>query len=301
MSYIERKKGRTTGLIWGILLLCLGGVYVIQQYLYPSKVKVEVSVYPTILQVGDSLYFEETTPHPTTIQWVFGDGDFSSDSKGYHVYKKPGFYQLTYEINQKESQTFSIEVKPSVKENDGDYFTEIEAPTEAMQFENVMFRAITDKASLFSWKFGETGTIDAKEPFVVYAFQEAGEYEVYLYTDETAYPVVHSIRIYPSFENLNAELDVEEDYKTIDEDFKTHLQQIADGAPFNQHYNYLVDRYLCENENALVLVNTTKRNSFYYYCMGLRFDRKAFIESVKVGFNEEENCVTKLTIVQVSN
>ena len=94
---------------------------------------------------------------------------------------------------------------------------------------------------------------------------------------------------------------MEEGYKAIDDDFKTQLQQIADGAPFNQHYNYLVDKYLCKNENALVLVNTTKRNSFYYYCMGLRFDRKALIESVKVGFNEEENCVTKLTIVQVSN
>lgn len=301
MSYIEKTRKRITGIIVGILLLCLGGIYLIQQYLYPSEAKVDISVYPTVLQVGDSLYFGENTTPRAAIQWAFGDGDFSLDSKGYHTYKKPGFYQLVYQVNEREAQTFSIEVKPSTKENDGDYFTEIEAPSEAMQFENIMFRAITDKASLFSWKFGETGTIDAKEPFVVYAYQEVGEYEVYLYTDETAYPVIHRIRIYPSFENLNEELDVEEGYKAIDDDFKTQLQQIADGAPFNQHYNYLVDKYLCKNENALVLVNTTKRNSFYYYCMGLRFDRKALIESVKVGFNEEENCVTKLTIVQVSN
>lgn len=301
MSYIDKNKEKKWGLIGFVFLLCMGVVYIAQHYLNRSTYEATAFVYPTVLQVGDSLCFGEQVPNQQMIQWTFGDGDFSLVSKGYHQYKKPGYYQVVYAVNDKEIQTFSIEVTSSTKTDGGDYFTDIEAPSEGMQFENIMFRAKTDKASLFSWKFGETGTIDAKEPFVIYAFQEAGEYEVYLYTDETAYPVVHKITIYPSFENLNRELDVEEGYKAIDLDFKEHLQQIANGAPFNQHYNYLVTKYLCQNENALVLVNTNKRNSFYYYCMGLRFDRKAVIESVKVGLNEEVNCVTKLTIVQVSN
>lgn len=301
MSYIEKNKEKIILFIGVAFVLGFMTVYCVQKYLYQSMKKVEVSVYPSVLQVGDTLYFGEQTSHHFPKKWEFGDGNLSLETHGYHRYEKPGFYQVKYTVNEIDIQMFSIEVKPNTKEDSGDYFTEIEGPSEAMQFENVMFRAITDKASMFSWKFGETGTIDAKEPFAIYAYQEVGEFEVYLYTDETAYPVIHKITIYPSFKNLNDELDVEDRYKIIDNDFKDHLQQIADGASFNYHYNYLVNTYLCENENAVVRVNTTKHNSFYYYCMGLRFDRTASIQSVKVGFNERENCVTKLSIVQISN
>ncbi|MDR0224625.1 MAG: hypothetical protein LBI32_06165 [Myroides odoratus] len=300
MSYIKKNKEKLVLFIGGIFILCFVGTYVFQQQLNSTAWQGSVTVYPTTLQVGDTLFFKENAPNPSLRKWEFGDGDLSLEVLGYHQYKKPGFYQITYTANERDRQTFSIEVRPKTTSSNGDYFTEIDAPAEAMQFENVVFRAVTDKASLFSWKFGETGTIDAKEAFVIYAYQEAGEYEVYLYTDETAYPVVHKIKIHPSFKDLNEELNVEDDYKSIDNDIKDHLQQIANGAPFNQHYNYLVNTYLCQNENAVVLVNTTKRNSFYYYCMGLRFDRNVSIESVKAGFNEEANCVTKLNVIQTS-
>ncbi|WP_158961965.1 hypothetical protein [Myroides fluvii] len=301
MSYIKKNKERTILVIGITFILCFLVVYFFQKYFYSSKFSGEASVYPTVLQLGDTLYFSENPPSHSLKKWEFGDGDLSLEDKGFHLYKKPGFYQVMYTVNEKNIQAFSIEVKPNTKENYGDYFTEIDAPTEAMQYENVMFRAVTDKATMFSWKFGESGTIDAKDPFAIYAYQQVGDFEVYLYTDETAYPVVHKIKIYPSFKNLNEELDVEDGYKLIDNDFREHLQQIANGASFNNHYNYLVNTYLCQNENAVVSVNTTKRNSFYYYCMGLRFDQKAVIQSVKAGFNEEANCVTKLSIVQVSN
>ncbi|WP_060875295.1 hypothetical protein [Myroides odoratus] len=301
MSYIKKNKEKMVLFIGGIFVLCFIGTYVYQQQFNAVALQESVTVYPTTLQVGDTLFFKENTPNSSLRKWEFGDGDLSLDAQGYHQYKKPGFYQVSYIANEQDIQLFSIEVKPNTTPSYGDYFTEIDAPAEAMQFENVVFRAVTDKASLFSWKFGETGTIDAKEAFAIYAYQEAGTYEVYLYTDETAYPVIHQITIHPSFKHLNEELDVEDGYKSIDHDFKEHLQQIANGAPFNQHYNYLVNTYLCQNENALVLVNTTKRNSFYYYCMGLRFDSNVSIQSVKVSFNEEANCVTKLNVVQTSN
>lgn len=301
MSYIKKNKERIVLVVGGIFILCFIGTYVFQQQFDPTISPGRIAVYPTVLEVGDTLFFKENTPSSSFRKWEFGDGDLSLETTGYHLYKKPGFYQVTYTASDTDIQTFSIEIKPNTTPSYGDYFTEIDAPAEAMQFENVMFRAVTDKAHLFSWKFGETGTIDAKEAFVIYAYQEAGEYEVYLYTDETAYPVLHKIKIHPSFKDLNEELNVEDGYKSIDNDIKEHLQQIANGAPFNHHYNYLVNTYLCQNENAVVLVNTTKRNSFYYYCMGLRFDRNVSIESVKAGFNEEANCVTKLNVVQTSN
>ena len=301
MNY-NRKNSDKIILILGItLILIILGVYFFQRKYYYDQSDFDLTVYPTVLAVGDSLYFKENNPRNVVKKWTFGDGNFSMADQGSHSYKKPGFYQVEYTVNDEYSQRFSIEVKLSSTVDNGDYFTVIDGPSEAMQFENVVFRAVTDKATMFSWKFGESGSIDAKEAFVIYAYREAGEYEVFLYTDETAYPVIHKIVIYPSFKNLTDELNVEERFKVMDLDFKERLQKIAKGENFNAHYNYLVHTYLCGFENAPVVVNGDKRNSFYFYCMGLRFDRKAVIQSVKVGFDEQEKCVSKVSVVQVSN
>lgn len=301
MSYKRKNKEQLILVLASILILLLLGLYFFQKKGYAAFSEVKVVVYPTVLEVGDTLRVAEQTPVYGEKRWEFGDGNFVLAQQGIHCYKKPGFYSVTFAINSILLQTISVEVKPSSKKDNSDYFTTIDAPSEAMQYEHIIFRANTDRANLFSWKFGETGSIDAKEPFVIYTYQEPGEYEVYLYTDETAYPVVHKISIHPSYKMLTAELNVEEQYKVIDLDFKEHLQQIALGASFNTHYNYLVKKYLCGNENAFVTVNTDKKNSFYYYCMGLRFDRKAVIQSVKVGFDEEVKCVTKISVEQLLN
>lgn len=305
MNYKRKNKDRIILLLAGVLLLLLLGIYFFQKSVYTPFSEVKVAVYPTVLEVGDTLYVKEQTPGQMPgqgiMRWEFGDGNFAMDQQGTHTYKKPGFYQVTFTINNRVARTVSVEVKPSSKKDNGDYFTTIDAPAEAMQYEHIIFRANTEKANLFSWKFGETGNIDAKEPFVIYTYQEPGEFQVYLYTDETAYPVIHNITIHPSFKTLTEELNVEEQYKAIDRDFKEHLQQIAQGASFNEHYNYLVRKYLCGNENAFVAVNSDKKNSFYYYCMGLRFDRNAVIQSVKVGFDDEGSCVTKVAVEQKWN
>ena len=79
---------------------------------------------------------------------------------------------------------------------------------------------------------------------------------------------------------------------------KHHLQQIAKGVDFNKHYNYLLNTYLCKNDNTPVKVNTSKVNTFYYYCAGLQFDKKSTIQEVKVTFDEEMNCIVKVNITQ---
>lgn len=301
MNYKRKNKDSIVLLLLSFLIFFTLGVYLFQRNFYPRNMDLKAIVYPLALQIGDTLHFSEKTPINLEKRWEFGDGNFSFEEQGFHCYTKPGFYQVSCSVHGWYTQTVSVEVKSNTKVDYGDYYTSIDAPSEAMQYENVIFRAVTDRASLFSWKFGETGNIDAKEPFVIYSYQEPGEYEVYLYTDETAYPVVHKITIHLSFKNVNEQLNVEDKYKIIDNDFKEHLQQIARGLNFNEHYNYLVNKYLCEDEVVVVSVNVDKRNSFYFYCMGLRFDKKVELESVKVGFDEQQNCVTKITIIQGTN
>lgn len=45
-------------------------------------------------------------------------------------------------------------------------------------------------------------------------------------------------------------------------------------------------------------VNNSKINNFFYYCTGLQFDKKSIIQSVKTGFDDKQNCVTKVEVVQ---
>jgi hypothetical protein len=116
--------------------------------------------------------------------------------------------------------------------------------------------------------------------------------------DKRFHPITHKIKVLPSFKVLGDSTAIEDVYKEIDEDFKSHLQQIANGSNFNTHYNYLLTKYLCKNENVATKVNTSKINTFYYYCMGLQFDKQSTIQSVKTGFDENLDCVTKVEITQ---
>lgn len=299
MTFIQKNKYRIILILSVLILLSTCVVYWLEKRLFHSVADIDCKVYPKTLSVGDTLFYADKTSFSAIKKWEFGDGNISVNDNGYHLYKQPGFYQVTLTLNDQYSKTFSIEVLANTsKGNIADQITKIEAPIQAMQFENVIFRAKSSSAKLFSWKFGESGTIDSKEQMVIYAYKTPGDYVVTLYTDETAYPITHKIKVLPSFKVLGDSTAIEDVYKEIDEDFKSHLQQIANGSNFNTHYNYLLTKYLCKNENVATKVNTSKINTFYYYCMGLQFDKQSTIQSVKTGFDENLDCVTKVEITQ---
>jgi hypothetical protein len=301
MSYIEKNKTRITFTVIGLLLLIVIVGLWLQRQVFHAVVDIQGTVYPTNIFVGDTLFYADKTPYSAVREWKFGDGGISVTDSGYYLYKAPGYYQIMLTLNGKYSKSFSIQVKSKPIVNIEDSVTTIDAPVQARQFENVVFKAYSKTARLFNWKFGESGTIDSREQNPIYAYQKPGNYTVTLFTEETDYPITHNITILPSFRALNDSISVEDVYSKIDNDFKYHLQKIADGADFNLHYNYLLNKYLCNNENTAIKVNTSKINTFYYYCAGLQFDKKSVIQSVKTSFDEKMNCVTKIDIVQEKN
>jgi PKD repeat protein len=298
MTLIEKNKGKAILIVILFLLLVSFLVYNLQKTFFYTEADLDCSIHPTHLKVGDTLFYSDNSLYNGLVKWEFGDGGVSLSKSGYHFFSKPGYYQINFTLNNQVSKTFSVEVTESKIQHNNEHITHIEAPNQAMQGENIVFRAVTNNTKLFSWKFGETGSVDAKEPLVIYSYNEPGVYEVTLFTDKTTYPVTHRIEIYPSFKNINETLTIEDGFSEIDEDFRYNLQQIANGSNFNSHYNYLFNNYLCKNPNISVDVNKSTSNTFYYYCMGLRFDRNIAIQSVKVGFDEAVNCVTKISIVQ---
>lgn len=299
MNYFQKnKKNIIIGVIATLLIAALVALWLQKKVIHSSDDIVGV-VYPSTLKVGDTLSFEDKTQFAKTKMWNFGDGTTSDKNKGIHFYNKPGYYQVTLIIDNKYSKSFPIIVSARTvpKKDSVKTVTLIDAPSQAMQFENVQFRAISD-GKQFTWKFGETGRIDSKDKLAIYSYQKPGDYVVSLITDETVEPVLHQIKILPAYDALEEEVSVEDSYAKIDNDFKYHLQQIAYGNSFNMHYNYLLRTYLCNNENTVVNVNDSKVNNFYMYCAGLQFDKNNIIQTVKVNFDDAQNCVTKVDINQ---
>lgn len=299
MNYFQKnKKNIIIGVIATLLIAALVALWLQKKVIHSSDDIVGV-VYPSTLKVGDTLSFEDKTQFAKNKIWNFGDGTTSDKNKGIHFYNKPGYYQVTLIVDNKYSKSFPIivSVRTVPKKDSVKTITLIDAPSQAMQFENVQFRAISD-GKQFTWKFGETGRIDSKDKLAIYSYQKPGNYVVSLITDETVEPVLHQIKILPAYDALEEEVSVEDSYAKIDNDFKYHLQQIAYGNSFNMHYNYLLRTYLCNNENTVVKVNDSKVNNFYMYCAGLQFDKNNIIQTVKVNFDDAQNCVTKVDINQ---
>lgn len=301
MNYFQKnKKNIIIGIIATLLIAALVVLWLQKKVMHSSDDIIGV-VYPASIKTGDTLNFNDKTEFAKQKKWDFGDGNTSTQSKGFHFYNKPGYYNVTLIIDNKYTKSFPILVSSrdvvSVKDTLSS-ITRIEAPTQAMMFENVHFMAVSD-ATQFTWKFGETGRIDAKSKIVDYEFQKPGNYVVTLYTNNSDEPIYHNIKIIKGYDELDdTDLKLDDQYAKMDNDFKYHLQQIANGSNFNTHYNYLLNKYLCNNENAIVKVSDSKVNNFYLYCAGLQFDKNIVIQSVKLNFNDTQNCVTKVDINQ---
>lgn len=300
MNYFQKnKKNIIIGVVATLLIAALVALWLQKKVIHSADDIVGV-VYPSTLSVGDTLLFEDKTQFAKTKRWNFGDGTTSDKNSGIHFYNKPGYYQVSLIVDNKYTKSFpvmvsarSIKAKDTVKSK-----TTIEAVPEAFVNENVQFRAVSD-AKDFAWKFGETGNTDAKEKMAIYSYKKPGDYLVTLYTEQSQEPIYHRIKINPAYNSLEQEeVSVEDSYAKVDNDFKYHLQQIANGNSFNMHYNYLLKTYLCNNENTVVKVNDSKVNNFYMYCAGLQFDKNTVIQTVKVNLDDTQNCVTKVDINQ---
>ncbi|HEX7869431.1 MAG TPA: PKD domain-containing protein [Chryseobacterium sp.] len=301
MNYFQKnRKNIIIGVIATLLIAALVALW-LQKKVIHSADDIEGVVFPSSLSTGDTLSFQDKTEFAKFKKWDFGDGQTSDKSKGIHFYSKPGYYNVTLIIDNKYSKSFPIMVSargiPKPKDSAA-VATKIDAPTQVMQYENVQFRALSD-ATNFTWRFGETGKIDSKDKLAIYSFQKPGNYVVTLYTDKDLEPIQHHILVNPAYNSMqDEEPTLDEMYAKKDNDFKYHLQKIANGNSFNEHYNYLLRTYLCNNENTIVKVADSKVNNFYLYCAGLQFDKNIVIQTVKLNYDDGMTCVTKVDINQ---
>lgn len=274
--------------------VCIAAALLIRYYLLGTK-EVKASVSPSEVELGIPVHYTDSTNGARHWLWEFGDGNSSTDRNGFHTFEKAGKYQVRLTVNGSHERRFFVNVRP-VNTNDDVELIKINAPETGIQGEYLVFRG-EGLSNEWRWEFGESGTVDSREKSTIYKYEYPGIYEVLLSTEETKYPIRHLIEIFPQY----AEDDSTDVETLIGNDIKEKLQNIVDQKPFNTNYNYILNSYLCDNSNTLVIINNSKKNDFYSYCQGLKIigRKKTTIESVVIELDPvNDACVRKLNVIQ---
>ena len=242
-------------------IFCVGAALLIRFLMRQGEPAALVT--PLELYLGESVYYSDSTYRASKWLWEFGNRDMSDMKHGEYTYKEAGSYRIRLTVNNNNQKDFLVNVRPPVRfENDS--LIRISAPTVAMQGEYVIFKGI-GYARDWRWSFGETGRMDARDQVAIYAYENPGTYEAELMTEDTKYPVRHSIVVLPVYQE-----DESDERSRIGNDIREKLQAIVDGKPFGTNYNHILKKYLANNPNIIITINDSKNNDFYSYCQGLK-------------------------------
>lgn len=285
----------TSLVVFGILILGVG-IIILSIRSCRTGPEIKAMLSDTKILVDKNFAYSDSTYNAHTWHWEFGDGSFSDQPAGLYAYRRIGRYKIRLTVNGKYEKLFTVNVKP-------DHSTpiskviEIQAPQTAMQGEYVVFKGIGNDKQ-WRWEFGESGIVDSRKKNPLYAYRESGTYQIRLRTENTQYPVIHTIEITPCY-SVNDSTDM---MSVIGSDIREKLQAITEGKSFNSNYNYIIRKYMCNDEKTEVVINNNKFNDIYSYCQGLAAmgrGRKLTIEHVSVEIPEPESgCVTRILVIQ---
>lgn len=282
-------------IIFGAILLLVVSCIIIK--VCSSDNTIRASVSPLNVELGDPVFFSDSTPGISKVVWEFGDGEGSKQQKGSYVFKEIGKYKIRLTLDDTKSVSFFVNVRDRKSEESKKY-VKIIAPKKAMVNERVVFMADGD-ADTWQWEFGESGVVDSREQNPIWVFSQVGTHEVRLVAGNMEYPIICEIEVVPEFVGGG----VDDIGKKIEDDIMVHLQNIIDKRDFNQNYNYILNKYLARKANTMVLVNNVNENDFYSYCNGLKImgkQQSTIIEDV-VMENNPNGSIKRLLITQSSS
>lgn len=281
------------------LLLVLG-----LKSLLPKDNFLKAKVSPRVIPMTDSIYFYDSTHFANTYKWLFGDGSFSTARSGTHQYNIPGNYVVTLIVNSQFRDSFFIRVEGTgYTYTEQDSVFKIVGPPAALQGENVMFRVDGYGSDEFVWDFGDhSARMTTSLSVAQHIYKRSGVYEVQLFSRNNNRPYKHKIIISPEYDRVDTTAislaSAAEDRSQEGDDFKSRLQAIIDAGSIDQHYNYLLKKYVCGNANMPVQINGAKTQPFYLYCQNLIFNSSRVIQSVELSFDNRNKCVVSAKITQ---
>lgn len=285
-------------IIVGVLLLA-GLIFLFKSSLFDKRV-VNARILKDEIFLNEDLVYSDNTPDAKKWLWEFGNGDKSTQQNGTYRFKKAGSYIVRLTVDGNLQQQFPINVKDTAAAAVRDTLLTINGPTQGIVNEEVRLEA-QGNARIYEWSFGETGRVDVKGPTALYTYHTPGTYFVRLNTDNSRRPVYHKILITSPDSTVNEIVTPGEGQRKAIDDIRAHLQAIANGADFNQHYYYLVNRYFCGDEKVTVNLEAngeSKQTDFYSYCMRLTFGGGINIDEAQVTLKPKSNCSSLLSVKQ---
>ena len=262
-------------------------------------------------EVGEQLSFvvsDSGLVRDKDLLWELGNGDtLHRNPIATYAYKQAGKYLVTLRLEGRLLASRYIQIVQAGEITAIDSVPRISGVHEAYQDEELTFSAVGQGADTWLWEFGETGTVDAYERQVNYAYEKPGNYTIRLNTNTTKYPIEHKIRILPRFEKAEEVVAVDS-LGLAQEDIRRRLQIIAntsvrDKSRYREQINYIRSTYFCSPAGEIaVVVNGDKYNDFLGYCQGLHFlesnpKRRVQIREVKI---DNLHCVTTLQVTQTT-
>ncbi|MFA6059893.1 MAG: PKD domain-containing protein [Taibaiella sp.] len=295
----------TLSISGGILVVTFLALFIVfgLRAVMPHDSILHAKVSPRIIQQSDSLHFYDSTEFAKSYKWLFGDGTFATTQSGYHRYKAPGNYVVSLTVNNQFKDSFFVRVQGAgYTYNAQDSVFKIVGPPAALQGENIMFRVDGYGSDEFVWDFGDkSNQITTTLSVVQHTYKKPGVYQVSLFSKNNTEPYKHSIIISSKYDLVDTAgifPAATGGNMAAENDFKLHLQKIIDGGNFDQHYNYLLRKYMCNNARITLKINDQKTFEFYTYCQNLRFNSNLIIQSVQLTFADKNRCVVMANIVQ---
>lgn len=272
-------------------------IYVLRSFAPESIIEADVS--KTLVDVNETIIFSDSTYNSEEWLWEFGDGNSSTEQNVRYQFQEPGKYKVRLTVNKKMENTFFITVNSKYHEKENQMIS-IHAPDVAFEGELILFEGVGN-AEQWRWEFGKSGIVDARSKSAVYSYSEPGTYKVQINTETTKYPVSHQIKILPKYH----EDDTGDVLAGMSKEIQERLQNIVDGKSFNANYNYILNKYLDNNPDKIVIVNNQRYNDFYSYCQGLRIvgrNNKTLIEKVTVELSDREGKkISKIFVSQIES
>lgn len=163
--------------MWFLLIVILVATssFMYKFYTVEECVDIVYEISHESIGVGEMVMFTNKTAGYRTIEWDFGDN--SSIEKGAnigHAYTEPGEYTLKVTVNGACSEFRKIKVLPEKKIVDNNLIPKFAYPNVIEINKKLKFVALTENASSYEWRFGETGKVDSREKNPVYTYSTPG-------------------------------------------------------------------------------------------------------------------------------
>ena len=247
------------------------------------------------IYAGQSISFADSAMAATKYEWNFGDqSGISVDQNGTHQYKIGGNYtiSLKYNINANMVYDKTVVVLTKPVEIDTSQF-EIDCPAVGFVKQPLTFKAIVkDKsATLFEWRFGESGTIDSHDKNATYSFSKPDSYEISLRVNNSKRFVKKTIsikeRIFTPCPPISAEL-LENLFQQYLDFCNDDNQRNAQKKKIMGYFSGLNNSYVDENDNKIPI---------HEFLRDICLENKKSVKVIRMTKDKNSGCVNLIEVV----